>query len=340
LATLEKNWQPRFFEDDVRVARLGKELIIDVRDSAQRHWLFFQEVETSYEEHPELLALVIVVLLSILVASYFAIRFMLSPLREIERGVAEVAKGDLNVKLESRGHNELASLARSFNTMTAQVRTMVLAKQQLLLDVSHEFRSPLTRMKVAMELSGEEARESIQRSIQDLETMLSELLESARMDNPSGQLRLQPLELNVMLEELTGLYEGRAPGLKLRLPAGRCLLHADPARLQIALRNLVDNAMKYSETQSQPVEVELQMAPDALAVWVRIQDFGQGISLEQQSLIFEPFYRVDRSRMKTTGGYGLGLSLARKIILAHSGQLNVKSQVGHGATFTVELPLV
>ena len=328
---------PRFATETSKVGRFEDYLAVETSVKPGVRYLFLAQSESAIDAHSELVLIPVVFLLIILVLCYLAVRWILSPLTKIEDGVQAVAKGNLNYQIKDEGLDELSRLASSFNMMTNRVRTMVQSKEQLLLDVSHEFRSPLTRIRVALEIPGEEARQSAKKALSELDSMLSELLESARLNDDRGRLKLERTDLAQMLKELKDIYEDQKPGLKLFLEKDSVPCCVDPARMQITLRNLLENALKYSSDQSRAVELTLTYKDPATAL-IKIKDYGIGISPEDRNLIFEPFYRVDRSRIKSTGGYGLGLALCRKIIALHRGQIFVESEPGQGSLFSIEIP--
>lgn len=342
LAAVDARIMPRLSDANVKVGKFGDYLAMVTRTPKARY-LFLLESENQLEGHPSLMVGLVAMLLSILLLTYLSIRRILSPLRSLECGVREVAKGNLDFAIPLESRDELGRLVQSFNRMTGQVRRMIQAKERLLLDVSHEFRTPLTRIKVALELPGEEARASIQRSVRELETMISELLESARLNDSQGKLKLERIDLSHLVDDLVSGYESERPGVKLLPLSGPVMAEVDPARICTALRNILENAIKYSSHQERPVEVRLDRG-DGRKVGIAIRDFGIGISREDQPLIFEPFYRVDQSRARartgpgTTGGYGLGLSLCRNIVEAHRGGIRVESIPGKETLFYIELP--
>ena len=326
----------RFSEAGVDIRRIDEYLAVETKRGDIRY-LFLLPSESAIDQHSSIFLIPVAALLIILLLCYFAVRWILSPLKEIERGVLEVGSGNLEVRVEQRGSDELGRLARSFNHMTNRVRKMLRSKEQLLLDVSHEFRSPLTRIKVAMELTTPEARNSVLRAVKDLDTMVAELLESARLDDAQGRLKLERVDLANELRELIAYYQTHKPGVRALFSESIqifCLV--DTARIQTALRNILENALKYSALSSNPVEIGVRFKEHS--VIVSINDFGEGIPQDDVAQIFEPFYRVDRSRAKATGGYGLGLALSQKIVIAHQGTLTVESEPGHGSTFLMELP--
>ena len=273
----------------------------------------------------------------ILGGSYLVVRWLFRPLHWLNNGVQEIARGNFAYEAPVRSDDELGRLTASFNHMTTQVRQMVQAREQLLLDVSHELRSPLTRMKVALEFVQEQTvRDQLQHDIRELETMVTELLEAERLSSNHGGLRKTKIDLVGLVRDLVDAYQGRQAAVQLVSTPDALLLSIDGERMRIALRNVIDNALKSSPTAGPPVEIRVQR--DVSAVRVAIRDYGPGISAEDQTCVFEPFYRVDKSRGRDTGGYGLGLSLTKKIMIAHDGDILLTSEPGRGSTFTLQLP--
>jgi signal transduction histidine kinase len=335
LAEVAAKATPRYSDQNSKVGKFRDYLSIDVPyDHA--HYLFLLESEDALERHSQLILALMVGMLFVLFTTYLWIRWILRPLRTLEKGVQEVALGRFDISIPVESRDELGRLVQSFNRMTDRVRTILKSKEQLLLDVSHEFRSPLARIRVALELKSEAAHSSIRRASQELETMVTELLESARLDDAQGKLRLETVDLMLILDDLVSRYEGIHPGMVLLPGFGPVRLAVDVARICTALQNLMENALKYSSHQNRPVEVSVARL-GADTVRVSVKDYGLGIALDEQSLLFEPFYRVDRSRVKTTGGYGLGLSLCKKIITAHRGEIHVLSVPGKDTVFQVDL---
>jgi signal transduction histidine kinase len=220
--------------------------------------------------------------------------------------------------------------------MSMKIRDQVRARQQLLLDVSHELRSPLTRMKLAAEFIAEDRiKNRITADLDEMEAMTAEILESERLTSDQGGLVLEQVDLRELVADFAAMYDGRSPGVDVCAEQPVKVV-VDPERIRMMLRNVVDNAIKYSQRQMRPVEIRLGSNRDHAVV--TIEDFGEGIPGDDLAMVFEPFYRVDKSRRRETGGYGLGLSLCRKIIAAHGGSIDVQSRVGEGTMFTIEIP--
>jgi len=221
--------------------------------------------------------------------------------------------------------------------MSESIREMLTAREQLLLDVSHELRSPLTRMKVALEFIPENSsQDSLQSDVQEMEQMVTEILETARLKSEYGKLDRMDTDLVTLIEKTCLIFEGKPPGISFENSLEKCVANVDVEQIQTVLKNILANAHKYSTPENEPIKVCLSR--DDSGIQLEIQDYGQGIPDEEMDLIFEPFYRVDKSRNKKTGGYGLGLSLCKTIIEAHGGTIFVKSSMGKGTIFSLLLP--
>jgi len=267
---------------------------------------------------------------------YFVIQWLLRDVRVLAEGMERIGSGKLDHRMTSRRQDELGRLVHSFNTMSGKIQDMVHSREQLLLDVSHELRSTLTRIRLALEmLEDGEGKTAILDDVRDLDKMIAELLEGERLSSPHGGLRRAPCSLTDLLNEVSREFAQRSPGIRLQIPPSPVSLALDVERMRTALRNLIDNALRYSEGISIPVELSLEENADDLVI--RIRDRGPGIPAEDQPFLFEPFYRVDKSRSKETGGYGLGLNLVHKIITAHGGRIELDSRLGEGTRISVFL---
>ena len=270
--------------------------------------------------------------------AFMGLRRMFGPLRYLLRGVQEISDGNLDFRFPPKGRGEFDFLAYNFNRMADRIQEMLRSKEQLLLDVSHELRSPLTRLKLALEMTPPgEMRESMGRDIVEMETMLTEILETEHLKSDHGKLQLKALDLAAVMTEMAEKYKDRSPGFSFSLdPKISAVVQADEARVQTVFQNVLENALKYSAHQTKPVEVALKLSEGFLEIHVR--DFGVGIPKEDQEKVFEPFYRVDKSRTKETGGYGLGLSLCREIMKAHGGEITIQSASEPGTQVILKFP--
>jgi signal transduction histidine kinase len=271
-------------------------------------------------------------------ATWMVLRRELYPVRALARGVRAVEVGNLDMRVPEVGNREFAVLARSFNAMTTSLKERLLARNQLLLDVSHELRSPLTRMRVALEMAEPgSAVDSLRDEVVALEKMVSEILETERLNGLAGGLKLVPGNLSALVADTVTSLEGAPPGLRLVAPSGMPYVPMDAERMRLVLRNIIENALKYGQASLQPVNITLRHEGEFAVVEVR--DGGPGVPQEEQRLIFEPFYRTDRSRSgMQTPGYGLGLPLCKRIVEAHGGTIDFDSRPGD-TTVTIRMPL-
>ncbi|NTV42768.1 MAG: HAMP domain-containing histidine kinase [Syntrophobacteraceae bacterium] len=271
------------------------------------------------------------------VGSYWCIRRIMAPLRPLTEGVRRLGSGELDHRVGVKGSNELGELAAAFNRMAEQLQQLMDSKDRMLLDVSHELRSPLTRMKLALAMAPEgPLKESLMEDVTEMERMVTTILENARAQSGGLILERQRIDLLALVRDEVKLHENLAPGVRLENGPEAAELSLDPEKTRMVIRNLLENALKYSREASVPVTVRVHALADA--VLVSIQDRGIGIPQEDLPFVFEPFYRVDPSRSRETGGFGLGLSLCKAIMEAHGGSISIESQVGIGTTAHLHFP--
>lgn len=270
-------------------------------------------------------------------AAYFYVQRFLRPIRELMKGVEAVSKGDFEFRIGTESNDELGELSTAFNLMAEQVAAIIASKRRLLFDVSHELRSPITRMSVALSMLPEgKARTSIERNARELNTMITELLENERLAVLGGKIVHENVEIVGLTHGVVDSFTEEAARLEFDTLTESLPIVADSQRLMIAIRNVISNALKYSSSSDGPVKVSI--FPDDDGVRIVVADRGIGISPEAQAKVFEPFYRTDDSRSRATGGYGLGLSLTKSIVEAHGGAIQLTSVVGEGTTITMWIP--
>ncbi len=289
--------------------------------------------------HKWLHLLVLIFLTLIVIGAYFAIKKTLRPIKWLQRGVQEVGRGNLAHLVPENRKDEFGKLAAAFNNMTGQLKQMLNLKQQLLRDVSHELRSPLTRMKVALEFiddaHDDQVKKSIDADIREVEAMVTAILENARLHHDHSTLEKKSADLTELVQDIVTGYENRPPGINLR-DHSPVVFRFDPDRIKTVITNILENAIKYSSQESKPVAIHLKKE-DAW-VSVVIADNGIGMDKSKLPLVLEPFYRLDKSRSKKTGGFGLGLALCKTIMDAHGGKLEIDSSPGTGTNVILVLP--
>jgi signal transduction histidine kinase len=309
-------------------------------------FLFATDFHKGERAHWPLVVGVLLCISFILGIAFLVIRRLLVPIRDLSHAVDRLGYGDLSARVpERRRRDELGDLSRAFNAMTGRIGDMLKSREQLLLDVSHELRSPLTRIKVALEMAPEgTAKDSIRDDLDEMDVMIGEILEAARLDSAAGRLNPEELDLAEICGDAAASHTNGKPHVTVRRTgggtdaagAGAFRVKADRERIRKVISNVVGNAVKYSREASGPVEVVLEAREDE--VRIRVRDKGIGIPAEEIPKLFEPFYRVDRSRSRETGGYGLGLSLCKRIMEAHGGSISLESREGEGTTVELRLP--
>ena len=323
---------------DVRYGRHRGRHIIEVTAEESR-FIFGPSRDLPVDSARHRLFVIMLLLLTLILAgAFFVIRHILRPVKWLNNGVKEVGRGNLKHRVPLKKSDELRDLAAAFNDMTDRIRDMLHTKEQLLYDVSHELRTPLTRMKVALEfLAGSQAKQSLQSDIEEMEKMVSEILETARRQHKYENLKKQPTNLVDLIKQTTAAFENQPPGIGIVDLPSEIEVDIDPEQIKTVFENVLNNAIKYSQPDSAPIQISANY--EKSYVVVQITDFGMGIPEEDLAHIFEPFYRVDKSRTKDTGGYGLGLSLCKTIMEAHEGKIEVHSRPQEETTVSLYFPL-
>jgi signal transduction histidine kinase len=241
----------------------------------------------------------------------------------------------------------LGELAATINTMGGDIHQMLEAKRALLLAISHELRSPLTRARLNTELLPESPdvqpqREALLRDLALMRDLVTDLLESERLASPHAALNREPVDLavlvNEVVSELHAVADRAAPAVAVDvvLAPGLPLLQLDPVRMRLLLRNLLDNALRHSAGSHMAAQLSVSQHADG-AVHLVVRDHGPGVPDEQLGLLAQPFYRADAARSREDGGVGLGLYLCRLVAQAHGGTLRVRN-AHPGLEVSVTLP--
>ena len=324
-------------EDDRVRIMISEEsgMFVDLQSDHGRYQLNLLKADHLYQDE-----LYNLISLGLVIFSFFAIylilRNQLKPIKALHEGVRAIGEGNLDFEIKTNSVDELGQLALSFNHMTRQIRESLQARDQLLLDVSHELRSPLTRMLVALEfLKNDKTRQTLHRNIKHMEAMVTEILETERLNSSYGGLQLEPINILDLLMDTCRNYQDQKPGVVLRCSSEDLIANVDPTRVTTVFNNLLSNATRHSNAKD-PIEVTC--AREQGKILVKVQDYGSGIPKEDLPHIFEPFYRVDKSRSKQTGGYGLGMSVCRKIMEAHGGRIDITSQPNKGTCVLLTFP--
>lgn len=331
----EQFLQPRIVQDGIEIFNIHKNYRLRVRlapDTTLTFDLFPTQADRSALRQFGIYSLIGSCI--IMLAVYFALRFFLQPIGWLTDGASAVRDGNLETHVKEKGSGELRELTETFNQMTARLDTLVTGQRDLLLGVSHELRTPLTRLKLRLEMLETDADISaIKKDIRQMEAMITSLLETAKMHHDAGGIKARQTDITQLVAEAVEGYKDSVPGVSINIPDKTVIASVDPDKITMALNTLLDNAIKYSEADSPPVELSIQGKGKGFTITVK--DYGIGIPQESISHLFEPFYRVDESRTRATGGYGLGLHLCNEIIKAHGAHIEVESSLGTGTTFRI-----
>ncbi len=265
-----------------------------------------------------------------------------SPLRNLRRALERFGRGDLGVRYHLSRRDEIGDLARAFNRMADQVHTLLLAERRLLQDVSHELRSPLARLGFAVELARtspdrEAALGRIHKEADRLNHLVDELLQLTRAEGDPGARNVEAVDLGGLLHELVAdcALEADARPCGLELSGERsALVEGDQELLRRAGENVLRNAIRHAPAGS-VVEVVLTRQGDRAEIAIR--DRGPGVPREALAEIFEPFFRVEGDRDRSSGGVGLGLAIARRAVELHGGRVSAFN-ANPGLVVTIELP--
>jgi len=270
---------------------------------------------------------------------------MVRPVRALTDAAQRMRGGDTAARVAVRGGGEVGQLAAAFNEMAAHLDRMERQRKDMVSDVSHELRTPLSNVRGWLEAAEDgvvdldpKLTASLVEETMTLQRVVDDLQELALAD--AGKLRLhpEPVDLADLLDQLATAHRGRAEAAGVRLTVtadGDLETVADPVRLRQALGNLVANAVRYTPEGG---AVALRAYREGASVVAEVADTGVGIDAEQLPYVFDRFWRVEKSRSRSTGGSGLGLPIARNLVEAHGGTLTAASTPGQGSTFTVRLP--
>jgi signal transduction histidine kinase len=273
---------------------------------------------------------------------------IMRPLRSLQSAAQQVAAGDLTARVPVRNRDELGTLAESFNQMASGLDHQQQLRQQMVADIAHELRTPISVIQGTLEAMLDGILQPDLAEVRDLHTetrRLSRLVDDLRMLSlaDAGQLALVrgPLDLAGLVESVVGrmapLAETRGVELAAQVERPVPPVDGDADRLAQVLTNLIDNGLRYTPSGGH-VTVSLKHQGGRLRL--AVADDGPGIPAEELPYIFERFWRGDRSRSRHSGGSGIGLAIVRQLVELHGGTVEVESRVGQGSTFVVSLPVL
>jgi signal transduction histidine kinase len=275
--------------------------------------------------------------------------YLTRPIIGLRRATHALAEGDLNARAGAqlgRRKDEIADLVRDFDRMAGRLRDLVYSQRRLLSNVSHELRSPLARMRVALALArrNEESSQTnphnrMEAEIAKLDEMIGRILTLARLESGEVHPQMEELSLNELVAKIVAdaEYEAARAGHAIEYRAEREILaYGNPDLLASAIENVIRNALYYT-AGLEPVCVRLNEA-ESFAV-LRVRDHGPGVPESSLSSLFKPFYRADDSRVSSTGGTGLGLAIAERAVSLHGGTITAQNEISGGLSVEIRIPL-
>ena len=298
------------------------------------YYLFYLVID--YIPPAEINNLIFATILSILfvIGLYFFISKYLRPVQLMKNRIIALEKGDMKSKIDILGEDELADLSHSMNKLISDIDHLLENKHQLLLEVSHELRSPLARMQLLIAMIPDHKNiEKLKGEIEFLEGMISNLLLSDRLSLPYSKLEIEKYTTREIVSKTIDMFSPKHQRIKVENHIPDEQIYVDETKFTLALRNLLDNAIKYSPDN---VDVDLIVVKKD-NIEFQVKDSGIGISKENIQRLTEPFYQADQTI--STKGFGLGLTICKKIIEFHKGKLTIESEKEKGSCFVLHLPI-
>jgi signal transduction histidine kinase len=284
------------------------------------------------------------VLVVVGLATLWFSRRLVKPLETLATAARSFGAGDTSARARLVRDDELGDVGKAFDDMADRTASLISSQRQLMADVSHELRTPLARIRVALELAAEDpsaAKEllaDVGTDLDEIDQLIADILVTARLDAEQAPVKREPISVGELADRAAKRFGKKHPSRKLEqsVEDAERAIECDPVLLRRALDNLLDNAVKYSEST---MPVKLEVHPNGKAVEFAIVDRGVGMTKDELERAGTPFWRADGSRTRKTGGVGLGLALARRIARAHGGDVALDSSPGRGTTARLKIPL-
>ncbi|MFL6302490.1 MAG: ATP-binding protein [Candidatus Sulfotelmatobacter sp.] len=282
---------------------------------------------------------------------YLLTRYLTAPILRLREASQQLAQGRFSTRAAGMEHrrDELGTLVRDFNTMAARIEELVSRQRQLIYDISHELRSPLARLNVALDLGRQRkgtdpAFDHMEQDLECLNDMIERLLTVAKLDASTTAVPMQRVDLTDLVSQIvrSAEFELQERDGAVRLSSqGEYFVQGNPELLHSAIENVIRNAVRYTGAGNS-VEVQLGATATAEPAFIRIlvRDYGQGVPESELLKIFQPFYRVADDRNRQTGGTGLGLAIADRVIRIHGGTIQARNVEPHGLEVEILVPQV
>ncbi len=326
----------RTLSREAQVMLSGNEEVIRVARGAYEYYLNRRVPTLSDYDYIVVYIGLALAALALLLNYLLVHRLLVEPVRKLREGAERICEGDLSYRVKTRRTDELGELTQSVNHMADSLQQMLEAKRQLLLAISHELRTPITRAKLQLEFMDDDAvREALADDINEIDLLISDLIEAERLSNQHQALLAEPVDfadyIGLVLEPY---FQNYAPGVDYQRPEEDVCVNVDKLRTRLLLTNIVNNAIRHG--RDNPITVRVAFSDSEVSL--EVEDQGEGIAAEHLEHLSEPFYRPDSARQRNTGGFGLGLYLCRLIAQAHGGRLEISSELGVGTRVKIHLP--
>ena len=284
--------------------------------------------------------------------TYFVMRRLIAPIQDAARVAEELTNGNLDLRMDFQGEDEIASLGYSFNEMAVSLQQQIsrlenLSKlqQRFVSDVSHELRTPLTTIRMASQVifaTKDTFEPTVARSaellisqIERFESLLTDLLEVSRFDAQAAVMEVEEIDLVALVKEtIDYVHPSQDRIITLQAPNTSIMVDVDPRRIKRIIRNLISNALDHREDK----RVDVRIAETDNEVSVGVRDYGSGFNFVDRKMLFERVWRADSSRARSTGGTGLGLSISLEDAKLHQGEIDAWGERGKGAHFVLTIP--
>ena len=311
----------------------------------------FQSIQSLFDNIQTVcISIILLIAVNIIVVSWLYTGKLVKPLKKMVDSIRHIESGDFSDQIDIRDNMEVEQISSAINSMLSKVQNLEDSRQEIVSNVSHELKTPITSIKVLVEslMMQEDTPVELYREFmgdinQELDRMnkiVNDLLSLVKMDKSAVQMCIEEVNINEFIE---GILKGITPiasqrNIEIIFESVRPVsAQIDSVKLGMAFTNIIENAVKYNFDNGW---VRVTLNADHKFFYLRVADSGVGIPEELQDHIFERFYRVDKARSRETGGNGLGLAITRNAILLHRGSIKVHSVEKQGTTFAVRIPLI
>jgi len=278
-------------------------------------------------------------------------RYLTKPIRQLQNAAANLGRGDLGARsLPAMGarRDEIGDLAQSFDDMAAQLQTLIQGQKQLLRDISHELRSPLARLQVALELARQKSGNTVTTELSRIEIealrlndLIGDVLMLAKLESIDPSAECGKIDILELVKDVVrdAAFEAEAQDKTARLAeAMPATIHANAQLIRSAVENVVRNAVRHTP-KGASAEISVSVNQDKQQAVIIVRDFGPGVPEQALARLFEPFYRVSEARERSSGGYGVGLAIAARAAELHHGSIQAKNHADGGLVVVIKLPL-